>query len=368
MEREFVELASLLKAVKANLEGSFPRNFWVKAEIAQISPSPRGYCYLTLVQTDKGVKTAECRAVIWSNNYLMIKGSFEAESGSQLKAGLTVLLKVSINFSEKFGLSLYVEDIDPVFTAGELALRRQRTFAALAEGGYDNMQKELVLPRLPRTIAIISSSKAAGLQDFFRHIAESEYKFDMDVYEALVQGEAAASSIIDAFEQVRNSGKIYDAVLLLRGGGSDMDLLCFDDYTLACHIATYPFPVLTAIGHDKDFHAADFVANKSVKTPTALADFLLDCYLSEDAKIDALQRSISQRAQNRIRTAMQHLELLNTRITLSDPRSILKKGFVLVTGPDGRVLKNIAPLTIGDQISLMFSDGTATATIDNLKD
>ena len=389
MAKDYLELTELLARIKEGVEDAFPDRYWVKAEIGSWSPRANGHCYLNLTQSDRGKPVADIRAMIWKWHFPQLKAFFEQESGQPLQAGITVLVRVQVSFSEMFGMSLFIDDIDPAFTVGEQALAKKRAIEKLTAGGYLEMQQELAIPRLPYRLAVITSKTAAGYGDFRRHLLENEagYAFRLDLYEALMQGEQAPASIIAALAEAQEQP--CDAILILRGGGSEMDLACFDDYDLAVAIATCPAPVVTAIGHDRDFHIADLVANRSVKTPTALADLFLDAYAAEDALLDGLETrvrraitdrlngmarkvdSLAQRlrfaAGARIDRARAALDLKEALIKASDPRKILSMGYALVTGGDGKVLKSVAPVAAGDRIGVRFADGTIRATVDSVK-
>ena len=289
-----------------------------------------------------------------------------------------------------YGLSLNIDDIDPDFTLGAAEKLKRQTIERLTEEGLMDLQKELSLPELPYSLAVISAPGAAGLRDFNRHLLENEYGFvfEVDLYEALMQGDQAADSIIMALEAILQAGKDYDAVLILRGGGSDLDLACFDDYDLAVAIANCPFPVFTAIGHDKDYHVADMVANTFVKTPTALADLFLDCYISEDqrissfetrlrlafsgrfsamfSKIDLLGKSILHAVDRRLSDSSHSLDLMEARIVAGDPRRILSKGYTLALDSKGVRLASATGVKPGDGFQMMFSDGTVKGTVTSV--
>ena len=388
MAKDYLELTELLARIKEGVEDAFPDRYWVKAEIGSWSPRANGHCFLNLTQSDRGKPVADIRAMIWKWHFPQLKAFFEQETGQTLQAGITVLVRVQVSFSEMFGMSLFIDDIDPAFTVGEQALAKKKAIEKLTAGGYLEMQQELAIPRLPYRLAVITSKTAAGYGDFRRHLLENEagYAFRLDLYEALMQGEQAPASIIAALAEAQEHP--CDAILILRGGGSEMDLACFDDYDLAVAIATCAAPVVTAIGHDRDFHIADLVANRSVKTPTALADLFLDAYAAEDALLDDLQArvrravadrlggmlrkvdSLAQRlrfaAGARIDRALAALDLKEALIKASDPRKILSMGYALVTGRDGKVLKSVAPVAAGDRIGVRFADGTIRATVDSI--
>ena len=388
--KDYLELSELLARVRESVADAFPDRYWVKGEISSWSPRANGHCYLNLSESVKGKQVADVRAMIWKWHYPQLKAFFESETGQALQAGITVLVRVQVNFDPVFGLSLFVDDIDPAFTVGEQALAKKKAIEKLTAGGYLDMQQELAIPRLPYRLAVITSKTAAGYGDFRRHLLENEagYAFRLDLYEALMQGEQAPASIIAALTEAQENP--CDAILILRGGGSEMDLACFDDYDLAVAIATCAAPVVTAIGHDRDFHIADLVANRSVKTPTALADLFLDAYAAEDALLDDLQMrvrravadrvngmvrkvdSLAQRlrfaAGARIDRARAALDLKEALIKASDPRKILSLGYALVTGRDGKVLKSVVPVAAGDRIGVRFADGTIRATVDSVKE
>ena len=431
-DRHYIDLLELQSRIKESIADAFPGRYWVKAEIASWSPRANGHCYLSLTQSRGGKSVAEARAVIWKWNYPTLKALFEEQTGQSLQAGITVLVRVQVNFSELYGISLYIDDIDTSFTLGQQALERKRNIERLQKDGYMDLQKELALPDLPYRLAVITSHTAAGYQDFRNHLLHNpeDYAFQLDLYEALMQGEQAPASIMAALEEAAGEG--YDAILILRGGGSELDLACFDDYELAIAIATCPVPVITAIGHDKDVHIADMVAHNSVKTPTALADLFLEAYEAQDALIDRLGQRIATAAQrlvNRqelrlgnaeaaigraIQRRLGALELLlqrsvariskgllhkyadvarlsdaaahrikfaavakvsaeTSRVALkealigaSDPRKILGLGYVLVTGKDNKVLKTVDRVAVGDRIGVRFSDGSLTAKVDEI--
>lgn len=344
VENSYVDLVTLLAAVKDTVAEAFPVPVWVKAEISSWSPRANGHCYMELSQSRGGKPVAQVRAMIWSWKYLTLKSYFEKETGQQLQAGLTVLVQVKVSYSELYGLSLYVEDIDPAFTLGEKALERKRIIERLTQQGYMDMQKELALPDIPRRLAVITSKTAAGYQDFCNHLLNNEegYAFILQLFEASMQGADAPASIAEALQEAADKG--FDAILILRGGGSELDLACFDDEDLSIAIATCPVPVVTAIGHDKDVHIADMVAGQSVKTPTALADLFLDAFREQDDKArersvriaSALQKRVSQAelqlqtkdaaiqrtVQHRISQAQQALEASFGRVRVALQRRV----------------------------------------------
>ena len=339
-QRDYMDLLELQARIKEGIEDAFPGRYWVKAEISAWSPRANGHCYLNLSQSRSGKVVAESRAMIWKWHYPQLVRFFEETTGEQLRSGITVLVRVQVAFSELYGLSLYIDDIDTSFTLGQQALERKRSIERLQKGGYMDMQKELVLPELPRRLAVITSKTAAGYGDFQNHLLHNPegYAFQLHLYEALMQGEQAPASIMAALLDAAENA--YDAILILRGGGSELDLACFDDYELALTIATCPLPVVTAIGHDRDVHIADMVANTSVKTPTALADLFLNAFRAQDDILDRLRQRMSVSIQRRFTGMEQQLSAAQARVRLGLTRKLNVQENSLVRA-SGRISKGL---------------------------
>ncbi len=329
--RNYMDLLDLQLLIKETVGEAFAGRYWVKAEISSWSPRANGHCYLSLSQSRGGKPVAESRAMIWKWHYPKLKYYFEQTTGQPLQAGITVLVKVQVSYSELYGISLFIEDIDPAFTLGEKALERKRAIEKLTAGGYMDMQKELALPDLPYALAVITSKTAAGYGDFRNHLLcnPQGYAFRLDLYEALMQGEQAPSSIMAALLDAGQ--KHYDAILILRGGGSELDLACFDDYDLAVTIASSPAPVITAIGHDRDVHIADMVAHASVKTPTALADLFLDAYKAQDDILDRLFARVQSASLRLVSRKELELGALDSRVKSASLRLLSRKELELKT-------------------------------------
>lgn len=432
---EFYELIDVQRGIKEVLEQGCSDALWVRAEIKSLKVDSRsGHCYMTLIQKEGARVIASMNANIWRNRFGMLSMYFYSQTRSELKADMSVLVKGRVNYHEQYGLSFNVTDISPEYTVGASALARQQTIEALAKGGYMEMQKALVLPRLPYSFAVISSDEAAGFGDFRRHIDENPYGFamDFDLYQSPMQGLNCPGGIVEALARIEESGKAYDAVLIMRGGGSELDLACFDDYKMALAIAEFPIPVLTAVGHDRDYHVCDMVAFRHLKTPTALADFLLDIYGDEDALISDLARRVAlgavgklaaferavdmveakvknavgrkllsydyetDRMESRMRNAAvtklsrydnavetmlrrivgamsmktlraeSALDRMEMRISQANPNRLLSKGYVLVTDPEGLLMKSAARVKPGDDMSLRFLDGVIKAKVSEV--
>lgn len=369
MEHEFTDLRELLESIRTGLEDLFPDRIWVRAEIAAISVKAGGHCYLDLSQSGPSGTVAKARATIWRNRYAMLSSFFTASTGSPLMAGMTVLLRVQVSYSEIYGLSLDIDDIDPGFTLGQKEAERRRTVARLEAEGLIDVQKSLPASPLPYRLAVISAQTAAGYGDFRKHLDANEFGFvfHTDLFEAAMQGPTAPMSITGAIDRIESSPLPYDAVLIIRGGGSALDLDCFDDYCLCRRIARCRIPVLTAIGHDRDRHIADMVAFDCVKTPTALADLFLDCYMAEDERISSYSGRLRLAFVSKVNALTSRLDLLSSRIHGADPRIILSRGYLLATDADGVVMKSARKASPGGRISVLFSDGTIDCEVKDVK-
>ena len=282
---------SLQSCVKTN----FPGGVWVIAEISSLGEnSASGHCYIELVDLDPDThrQRAKMRATMWARSVARVFQTFRSATGVDLQAGLTVQVLATLEYSPVFGFSLNITDIDGTYTAGVMAVKRRQTLAQLAKDGVMEMNRSLERPSLPRRIAVISSPTAAGYEDFMKQISGAKERFSLQIglFEAVMQGEQAPLSIVDALGLILASEREWDVVVIIRGGGAKLDLACFDDYTLASHVAQFPLPVYAGIGHERDSSVVDIVANATLKTPTAMAEFVKSFFEERElALLDAVQ-------------------------------------------------------------------------------
>ncbi|MBR1950869.1 MAG: exodeoxyribonuclease VII large subunit [Bacteroidales bacterium] len=384
---EKMTLLQLQERIREGIEEAVPPVVWITAEIGELKMHSSGHCYLEFVSyREKGhAVAAKARGTIWSSTFRLLKPYFETTAGVALASGLNVLVKVQVSFSPIYGLSLNVLDIDPSFTVGELELKRQQTIARLKDEGCFDMNSSLQIPSLPRRIAIISSPTAAGYRDFMKqlHGNEGGFRFHTELFAAQMQGEEAPGSIVAALEEIASRESEFDAVAIIRGGGAAMDLVCFDDYTLAVNIAQFPLPVVTGIGHDHDFHIADMVAHTWLKTPTAAADFFVDAFMQqyqfimhlfqrisltlaqkisiERQRLLQLHNSMAQSVAALVSRRRQELDILKLRLDAADPSRILAKGFAMVAVDGKRA--SAGDFVEGRRVRLTLHDGTVEFTV-----
>ncbi len=391
--KEQLTLFQLQEQIRESVEKNMEGKYWVRAEISEIKNHPAGHCYLELVDkpSEKEPVAAKAQAIIWASSFRIIKPYFETSTGSPLEKGMHILIYVQIQYSPLYGLSLIATDIDPSYTAGEQEVQRQKTINRLRQDGMLELNPSLEMAPLPRRIAVISSESAAGYADFMEHLHSNEYgfRFRTELFKALMQGENASASIIEAMEYVAQRSEEFDLLVILRGGGSSHDLSCFDDYELSLNIAQFPLPVITAIGHEQDHHIADMTAHTSVKTPTAAADFLIDIFAGEQQQLNYLSQMVRLALNKRISEEHNRLEglkikiknscrfllashnhtldILEQRVLTNSSQSILAKGYALVF-KDGVRVKMIGDVNPGDTLKIVLSKGKLVCTVNSKED
>ena len=321
-------LSELTNKIQSVIRQNFTDAIWVRAEISELRENG-GHCYLELIEKDSETDNilAKTRATCWANVYRMLKPYFESNTGETLRAGLNVLVAVTVEFNGVYGFSLNIRDIDPTYTIGELAARRMQIIQKLREEGIDDMNKQLPFPTLPQRIAIISSETAAGYGDFCNQLNSdtSHFAFYPRLFPAIMQGNMAETSIIGALEKIYKHVELFDVVVIIRGGGATTDLSCFDSYNLAINCAQFPLPIIAGIGHQRDVSILDMVAHTSVKTPTAAAEYLISALEKAEEEIDELASELCNFTSNIIQKEHKSLELYMLKIKQASRTGFLKE-------------------------------------------
>ena len=453
-----ISLLQLNNLIKNSIKLSFDSNYWVVAEISDFKVNYSGHCYLELIQKNETETSivAKARAMIWATAYRMLSAYFESETGSKLTVGIKVLVSVTVEFHELYGMSLVIKDIDPVYTIGENEKKRQDIIKRLKDEGVFEMNKQTELSVIPKNIAIISSENAAGYLDFMEHLENNAYnfKFHTKLFNASMQGESTETSVVNALDRIFAYEHIFDLVVIIRGGGSKSDLGWFDNYWIAYNISQFPIPVITGIGHEQDDTIADMVAFMRLKTPTAVADFIIEkCldfktqvsnyesyvyeyatdliannkqelissiehfkifvenYLEKNSiKLKNLNKDFSNIVSNSIKSKNREINVLSDNLNSKlkfifklknievaeqqrkikiaskhnlafsknsilnfennlknlSPDNILKRGFS-VTRFNGKSLRNIKYLTIGDELETILFDGLIKSRVDSIE-
>ena len=322
---EQFSLQELNTTIKSVLKKGLASSYWVVAEISQLSVNATGHCYLELVQKQNECIIARSKATIWANTYKSLSLWFEKMAGGELKVGMKILCNATVQYHETFGMSLNIRDIDADFTIGEKTAKRQQIINQLAEEGVLTMNRELPLNSVLQNIAVISSPTAAGYEDFLNQLHNNPYNYyyHTDLYEATMQGNTSSEAIVEALQEIHQSNHRYDVVVIIRGGGSSTDLDSYDTYGIAAHIAQFPIPVFTGIGHERDESVADIVAHTSLKTPTAVAEYIINKSASYESMVTECLRSIHAIAKQFLIAHQQNLEHLNNTLTLASKSLIL---------------------------------------------
>ena len=409
MQPRHITLSELQSQIRESLIERFALPVWIVAEISELKVNYSGHCYMELTEKGErdGLAKAAAKGVIWRSHYPRIASYFLATTGQQLAAGLKVLIKVTVNYHELYGLSLQISDIDATYTLGEMERQRQATIERLKQEGVWDMNRAQVLPRVVQRVAVISSKNAAGYQDFINELRRSGYHFLLTLHNAVMQGDAAEDSIISALYDIVERQEEYDAVVIIRGGGSTSDLNCFNSYKLSSHITQLPLPVISGIGHDKDVSVVDMVSHTSLKTPTAVAGWLVERMLEFETWLDSValtlhdlsvelsrkellrlerhQTELRSRSERLLERESMNLTKLFEELTTASksalkseemrlkraeelcesnsPKRILKLGFSIVRR-NGAAQTSADSLKQGDRVEIELSTGSVKATID----
>lgn len=446
-------LSELQHEIKESISEQFPFAVWIVAEINTLTRHKSGHCYMELVQKSKTSNSiiAQARATVWANKFSFISAYFESETDSVLAAGMNVMLQVTITYHEVYGLSLNVIGINPTYTIGDMERAKKEIIARLINEGVFDMNKTQSFPAVVQNIAVISSSTAAGYGDFVNHLETNTYGYHINItlFEAAMQGEQTETSILDALNRIGEEYENYDAVAIIRGGGSKNDLSWFDNYNIAYMVTQFPLPVISGIGHERDESIVDMVAHTRMKTPTAVANFIIDynaqfeeqvdstsseifdiakdflmsseMYLNNmtmsimkirtllskhtercdrimseirtglnvrmkeeemklnmignkletspkrlisehESHLNGIKELISRTTKHRIEKANEKLGFLEHRLTLNDPRTILKRGYS-ITRINGKVVTNDLETNDGDIMETLLYDGKVTSMV-----
>jgi exodeoxyribonuclease VII large subunit len=446
-------LSELQHEIKESISEQFPFAVWIVAEINTLTRHKSGHCYMELVQKSKTSNSiiAQARATVWANKFSFISAYFESETDSELAAGMNVMLQVTITYHEVYGLSLNVIGINPTYTIGDMERAKKEIIARLINEGVFDMNKTQSFPAVVQNIAVISSSTAAGYGDFVNHLETNTYGYHINItlFEAAMQGEQTETSVLDALNRIGEEYENYDAVAIIRGGGSKNDLSWFDNYNIAYMVTQFPLPVISGIGHERDESIVDMVAHTRMKTPTAVANFIIDYNAQFEEQVDStsseifdiakdflmssevypnnmtmsimkirtllskhtercdrimseirtglnvrmkeeemklnmignkletspkrlisdqeshlngIKELISRTTKHRIEKANEKLGFLEHRLTLNDPRTILKRGYS-ITRINGKVVTNDLETNDGDIMETLLYDGKVTSVV-----
>lgn len=386
-DRPVYTLSDISKSLQSIISKTYNQPYYIKAEIIKLNYYPRtGHCYPELAEKEDEKIKAQMRAIIWSSQYKTINERFKKITGDIIKEGITILCLASIEYSPQYGLALHIQDIEPTFTLGEMAKSKIAVIERLKKEGIFNANKKMQLPLIPKRIAIISIETSKGYSDFMITLRQNNwnYQFDCQLFPAILQGEKAITTITEQLAVIRSRITEFDCVVIIRGGGGDVGLSCYDHYQLAREVATFPIPVLSGIGHSTNETVTEMVAYANKITPTEVAYFLIQKFHDFSILIEDFQNFILKTATDRIKNDFINMEN-NTRLiklfskqiiekqqTIIDnyikqlellhPENILKRGFS-ITYHKGKVITDSNNLQNEDLIVTQYYKGKTESII-----
>lgn len=409
-ERPVYSLSEISKSIESVFAKNYTRAYYIKAEILKLNYYPHsGHCYPELVEKEKGKIKAQLRAIIWSTQFKDINERFVKITGEPLKEDIGILCLATIEFSAQHGLSLHIQDIEPTFTLGELAKNKQEVIQKLKKENIFNANKLKKLPLVPKRVAIISVETSKGYSDFMVTLNQNHwnYLFECTLFPSILQGDKAIISITHQLEMISKRALDFDCVVIVRGGGGDVGMSCYDDYQLASKVATFPLPIISGIGHSTNETITDMVAFANKITPTEVAYFLIQQFHNFSIQIDDLQNKLVQqtlsvlkvqdnffeqiehimqltvdkwtsRKRKELESQAQLLKLFynkfldrqknnishaETKIELLHPENVLKRGYS-ITYFNGKAVKDGAQLNKNDIITTRFLKGEINSKVD----
>ncbi|MCC8145564.1 MAG: exodeoxyribonuclease VII large subunit [Bacteroidales bacterium] len=411
---DFITLSQLNYLVSERINMAFPDTYWIMAETSDVRENKNGHCYFELIEKNERSNSlvARARAYIWNSAFQLLKPFFEQETGQSFTSGLKVLVKVAVDFHPLYGYGLNILDIDVTYTIGDMQRHRQEILKRLEEEGVLSLNKELEMPAFPQRIAVISSPTAAGYEDFMNHLKNNKQNFIFHpaLFPAIMQGDNTEKTIISALNKIYAHQENFDIVVIIRGGGATSDLASFDTYSLATNCAQFPLPIITGIGHERDDTVLDYISHYRAKTPTAVADYLINTtenfysalmvcqnkiieetqYMLDEAKEsireiagylpvyantviekqyffkEQLKENIERAVKQYLVNKQQDLKSIESFCKLSSPDYLLERGYS-ITRKNGKILKSTDPLCEGDVIETILHRGKLISQIQTVK-
>ena len=386
---QHITLSQLQGRISIALADALPLPVWVSAEVADIKINASGHCYIELIEKNEktGATEAQARATIWRSQVMSTIGRFEQESGQRLAKGMKILFKATVQHHAVYGMSLQIQQIDALHTIGDMERRRQQTIEQLQKEGVWDMNRSLPMPLVVQRVAVISSATAAGYRDFMKELERSAYRIETELFEATMQGERCDESIVAALYAVAERSDEFDAVAIIRGGGSTGDLECYNSYLLAFAVTQFPLPVLTGIGHDKDTSVTDMVAHTPLKTPTAVAawidgraadfdgaleycaislrDICRQATHSAALRLEQFSADVRHLAERTLQSEKQRLDGIANVVANFAPERIFRLGYAIAR-KDGRAMQSVEDVSIGDKISISLANGEIESKITKI--
>jgi exodeoxyribonuclease VII large subunit len=402
-ERPVYALSEITKSLESVIAKNYNKAYYIKAEILKLNYYPHsGHCYPELVEKENGKIKAQLRSIIWSTQFRNINERFMAITGNPLVEDITVLCLATIEFSGQHGLCLQIQDIEPLFTLGEMARNKREVIERLKKEKIFTLNKQKSLPLLPQRIAVISVETSKGYSDFTVTLQQNSwnYRFQTVLFPTILQGEKTLVAMPHQLDVIAKRQQEFDCVVIVRGGGGDVGMSCYDDYRIAAAVAKFPIPVITGIGHSTNETVTDMVAFANKITPTEVAYFLIQQFHNFSIQVDDCKEKIvsaaqvllqkenfyfskifpqlqlivekfknkkekeiqfsSQRLQNAtIQFFLKQQNILHqiqTKIELLHPDNILKRGYS-ITLKNGKAIRSADEVSEGEFITTKFYQG-----------
>ena len=386
---QHITLSQLQGRISVALAEALPLPVWVSAEVADLKINASGHCYIELIEKNEktGATEAQARATIWRSQVMSTVGRFEQESGQRLAKGMKILFKATVQHHAVYGMSLQIQQIDPLHTIGDMERRKQLCIEQLQKEGVWDMNRQLPLPLVVEHVAVISSATAAGYQDFMKELGRSAYRIHTELFEATMQGERCDESIVAALYAIVDRAEEFDAVAIIRGGGSTSDLECYNSYHLAFAVTQMPLPILTGIGHDKDTSVTDMVAHTMLKTPTAVAqwidqraadfdgaleycaislrDICRQATHSAALRLEQFSAEVRHIAERTLQGEKQRLDGIATLVANFAPERIFRLGYAIAR-KEGKALQSVEDVAIDDTINISLVNGEIESKITKI--
>ena len=383
---QHITLAQLQGRISIALADALPLPVWVCAEVADIKINASGHCYIELIEKNEktGATEAQARATIWRSQVMNTVGRFEQESGQRLAKGMKILFKATVSHHAVYGMSLQIQQIDALHTIGDMERRKQLCIEQLQKEGVWDLNRAQQMPIVVERVAVISSATAAGYQDFMNELARSAYRIKSELFEATMQGESCDESIVAALYAIAERSEEFDAVAIIRGGGSTSDLECYNSYHLAFAVTQMPLPMLTGIGHDKDTSVTDMVAHTMLKTPTAVAQWIDQraadfdgaleycaitlrdiCRQTTHAatlRLEQMAQDVRHLVERTLQGESQRLDGLQSLVENFAPERIFRLGYAIAR-KEGKALASVEGIEVGDTIDISLADGVLNAKV-----
>ena len=409
-ERRVYTLSEVGKSLETVIAQNYKGAYYIKAEIIKLNFYPRtGHCYPELVEKEGDTIKAQMRAVIWSSHLEPINERFRTITGEPLKEGITILCLATIEYSGKYGLALHIQDIEPSYTLGEMAKNKVQTINRLKKEGLFDANKMVPMPLLPKRIAIISIETSKGYSDFTITLNQNEYgyKFSYTLFPSLLQGDKAVGTMTKQLDEIEKQKDKFDCAVIIRGGGGDVGLSCYDNYDLSRRVAEFPLPIISGIGHSTNVTVVEMVSHETKITPTEVAYYFIQCFRNFDERLQQWQKALAQYALNLLKDERMKLQqtesrrqqlaqrvLINNRrdvenlqqllpilcrqllsrekekvarmensVALLHPRNILKRGFS-VTLLNGKPVTKATALKTGDELVTQLHEGEVRSRVE----